>query len=48
MGALMGTLAKHYAGIKEPLVFRSGKSYFISEKYRDIISEFRNEFYSEF
>jgi len=39
VGAIMGALSKHYAGIKEPLVFRKNRRYFINEKYRELLSE---------
>lgn len=39
LGAMMGALSKHYSGIKEELVLREGKRYFLSEKYRPIICE---------
>lgn len=39
VGAIMGALSKHYAGIKEPLVFRKNRRYFINEKYREILTE---------
>ncbi len=37
LGALMGTMTKHYSGIKEPLVVREGKYYKLSDKYNDTI-----------
>ena len=39
LGALMGTMTKHYSGIKEPLVVREGKYYKLENKYNDVIKK---------
>ncbi len=39
LGALMGTMTKHYSGIKEPLVIREGKYYKLENKYNDVIKK---------